>query len=106
MLFYSDAFNVPVTLSMNKDEFFFLIFLGFIVNFMSLPVSSGYVTALALVIIVSQLKGIFGLHYDAITIINHAHNFFLNITNAELSDTLMGISCITFLGLFKVSTIF
>ncbi|CAH2233541.1 jg15512, partial [Pararge aegeria aegeria] len=76
--------------------------LGFLVEFISQPVISGFTTAAALQIASAQLKGLFGLNgsggkYFAESMIN----FFNNILTLKLWDTLLGFTTIIILVLLK-----
>lgn len=76
--------------------------LGFLVEFISQPVISGFTTAAALQIAAAQLKGLFGLNgsggnYFAGSIMN----FFKNFLTLKLWDTLLGVTTILILLLLK-----
>ncbi|KAF9823625.1 hypothetical protein SFRURICE_009170 [Spodoptera frugiperda] len=80
--------------------------LGFLLDFISKPVISGFTTAAALQISASQLKSLFRISgssgntfFDAII------NFFENIKTVQLWDTVLGISTIIALLLLKRATI-
>ncbi|XP_047024578.1 sodium-independent sulfate anion transporter-like isoform X1 [Helicoverpa zea] len=79
--------------------------LGFLLDFISTPVISGFTTAAALQISASQLKSLFRISgssgdtfFDAII------NFFKNIKTVQLWDTVLGISTIIALLLLKRAT--
>ncbi|MEM8526415.1 MAG: solute carrier family 26 protein [Bacteroidota bacterium] len=79
--------------------------LGFLVNFLSVPVLSGFTSAAAIIIIFSQLKSLLGL---SITNSNQVHEIVLNIypqiVNTHLPTFSMGIAAITLmLGLKKIN---
>ncbi|XP_045785228.1 sodium-independent sulfate anion transporter-like [Maniola jurtina] len=76
--------------------------LGFLVEFISQPVISGFTTAAALQIAAAQLKGLFGLtgsggNYFA----QSMYNFFNNFLTIKLWDTLLGFTTIIILLLLK-----
>lgn len=76
--------------------------LGFLVEFISMPVISGFTTAAALQIAASQLKSLFGLtgssgDYFAESV----YNFFNNITTARLWDPILGFGTMVMLMLLK-----
>uniref|UniRef100_A0A2A4IZE9 SLC26A/SulP transporter domain-containing protein n=1 Tax=Heliothis virescens TaxID=7102 RepID=A0A2A4IZE9_HELVI len=80
--------------------------LGFLLDFISTPVISGFTTAAALQISASQLKSLFRISgssgdtfFDAII------NFFKNIKTVQLWDTVLGISTIIALLLLKRATV-
>ena len=74
-----------------------LLNLGWIVDFVSLPVMSSFATAAAIVTAGSQLKEFFGLVYDAPRFVGTIVNFFTHIREVLLADTLLGLGCLTFL---------
>ncbi|XP_045771956.1 sodium-independent sulfate anion transporter-like isoform X1 [Maniola jurtina] len=67
--------------------------LGFLVEFVSLPVVSGFTSAAAITIASSQIKGLFGLKFNAETFITIWGSVFKHITHTRLQDTLLGLSC-------------
>lgn len=76
--------------------------LGFLVEFISIPVINGFTNAAALQIAASQLKPFFGLdgssgNYFAESI----YNFFLNIKTVKLWEPMMATSTIIMLTLLK-----
>lgn len=77
--------------------------LGFLINFVSGPVSSGFTSAVSLIILTSQVKDIFGIRARGSTFVEIWKSIFENIHDARLTDTFMGISCIIILLLMRVS---
>ena len=71
--------------------------LGFIVDFVSLPVISAFSTSAAITILVSQLKSFFGLSYPSGSLIGNITNFINYIHQVRLPDMFLGIACLTFL---------
>ncbi|XP_052737683.1 sodium-independent sulfate anion transporter-like [Bicyclus anynana] len=76
--------------------------LGFLVEFISQPVISGFTTAAALQIAAAQLKGLFGLsgsggNYFAESVVNFYHNFL----TIKLWDTILGFTTVIILLLLK-----
>ncbi|CAD0196512.1 unnamed protein product [Chrysodeixis includens] len=76
--------------------------LGFLVEFISMPVISGFTTAAALQIAAAQLKSFFGLkgssgNYFAESI----QNFFVNITTIQLWETVLSAGTIIMLMLLQ-----
>lgn len=75
--------------------------LGFIVDFISAPVVSAFSTSTSLIIIVAQLKNLFGIKFSAknfpMTVIQLANN----ITKVKLGDAAVGTFAIVFLLIFK-----
>lgn len=68
--------------------------LGFLIDFVSGPVSSGFTSAVALIILTSQVKDIFGVKASGSTFINTWLSIFEDIHNIRLGDTIMGLICI------------
>ncbi|XP_026493623.2 sodium-independent sulfate anion transporter-like isoform X1 [Vanessa tameamea] len=80
--------------------------LGFLLDFISKPVISGFTTAAALQISASQLKSLFHITgASGGTFIKALINFFNNIKTVKLWDTVLGISTIIALLLLKRATI-
>lgn len=77
--------------------------LGFLINFVSGPVSSGFTSAVSLIILTSQVKDIFGIQARGATFVEIWASIFKDIHNLQLTDTFMGISCIIILLLMRVS---
>ncbi|XP_037973726.2 sodium-independent sulfate anion transporter [Plutella xylostella] len=76
--------------------------LGFVVEFISAPVISGFTTAAALQIASAQLKAIFGLTGAAGTYFAASiFNFTQNIGTLKLWDTVLGFTSIAFLMAMK-----
>lgn len=76
---------------------------GCMVDFISVPVTSGFISATSAIIIISQLQGLFGLKYKSANIANNLYKLFKNIPNAQLGDITLGICSIIFLLTFRVS---
>ncbi|CAG4950217.1 unnamed protein product [Parnassius apollo] len=80
--------------------------LGFLLDFISKPVISGFTTAAALQISASQLKSLFCIAGSSGgTFIHSLVNFFKNIKTAQLWDSVLGASSIVFLLLLKRLTL-
>ncbi|KAL0841788.1 hypothetical protein ABMA28_014043 [Loxostege sticticalis] len=76
--------------------------LGFLVNFISMPVISGFTTAAALQIAASQLKGFFALKGPSGNIFYESvYNLFKNIKTAKIWDPVLGTSTIIMLYILK-----
>ena len=71
--------------------------LGFLVRFISTPVTSGFVSAAAIIIAVSQLKDMFGLKNAPRPFFERLAHFFTNVKNTIPGDASMGIACLAFL---------
>ncbi|CAG9785969.1 unnamed protein product [Diatraea saccharalis] len=76
--------------------------LGFLLDFISKPVISGFTTAAALQIAASQLKTLFRISGSSgSTFVSALINFFSNIATVQLWDTVLGIATIVMLFLLK-----
>ena len=71
--------------------------LGFLVNFISIPVVSAFTSSAAITIAVSQLKAIFGLHGIPREFMPSVIETFKKLKHANCWDILLGISCMIFL---------
>ncbi|KPJ03658.1 Sodium-independent sulfate anion transporter [Papilio xuthus] len=80
--------------------------LGFLVNFVSGPVSSGFTSAVALMIATSQVKDLFAISVTGSTFLQQWISIFRNLHGAALWDPVLGFSCIALLlGLRKIGMI-
>lgn len=78
-------------------------FAGFVVEFVSMPVTGGFTSAAAIIMASSQIKGLSGLHYDAKNCVDMWFKFFENFEKIRLGDTIMGLTSIAILIALKVS---
>ncbi|XP_037956543.1 sodium-independent sulfate anion transporter-like isoform X1 [Teleopsis dalmanni] len=79
-------------------EIFMAIFkLGFLVEFVSGPVSAGFTSAVALIISTSQIKSMLGVKSGGTTFLERWITIIRNIRNIRVPDTLLGISCVLIL---------
>lgn len=78
--------------------------MGFLVDFISAPVTSGFTSATSIIIIVSQLKGILGISFKSQNFIDNVYQLFLHGSEARLWDTILGITCCIFLLSFRKIT--
>ena len=76
--------------------------LGFLLNFVSGPVSSGYTSAVSLIILTSQVKDLLGIKAKGTTFVEIWSSIFQNIHTIRMNDTLMGVSCIVILLLMRL----
>ncbi|CAH0397843.1 unnamed protein product [Chilo suppressalis] len=67
--------------------------LGFLVEFVSLPVVSGFTSAAAITIASSQIKGLLGLKFSAETFVGTWKGVFGHIQDTRLPDTLLSLAC-------------
>ncbi|XP_035224438.1 sodium-independent sulfate anion transporter-like isoform X2 [Stegodyphus dumicola] len=75
--------------------------LGCLMNYISSPVLSGFTSAAAIITATTQIKGIFGLKYQARGFLNTVYHFFLNISKTNLYDMTMGITSVFMLLLLR-----
>lgn len=78
--------------------------LGFLINFVSGPVSSGFTSAVALMIATSQVKDLFAISVSGTTFLQQWISIFRNLHAASLWDPVLGFSCIALLLIMRVST--
>ncbi|XP_076340331.1 sodium-independent sulfate anion transporter-like isoform X2 [Tachypleus tridentatus] len=78
-----------------------LLNLGFLINFISAPVISGFTSAAAITIATSQLKGIFGLSFSSEGFIDTVHQLFDNISSTNIADMILGFCCVIILVIIK-----
>ncbi|XP_076275222.1 sodium-independent sulfate anion transporter-like isoform X1 [Rhynchophorus ferrugineus] len=76
--------------------------LGFLIDFVSGPVSSGFTSAAALIIVTSQMKDLFGISASGNTFVDTWKSIFNDIHNIQLWDTVIGVVCIVVLLLLRV----
>lgn len=76
--------------------------LGFLIDFVSGPVSSGFTSAVALIILSSQVKDIFGIRASGNTFVEMWSAIFKDLHNIRLGDTIMGFVCIVVLLLMRL----
>lgn len=77
--------------------------LGFVVDFISIPVTSAFTSATSLIIIASQLKGLLGIKYNSTSFADTIHKLYLNVDQFQWGDTILSVSCIAFLLVLRVS---
>lgn len=77
--------------------------LGFLIDFVSGPVGSGFTSAVALIICTSQIKDLFGISAKGTTFLEIWMSIFDDIHNIRVSDTVLGCVCIVILLFLRVS---
>lgn len=83
-------------------ELFMGIFkLGFVVDFISIPVTSAFTSATSLIIIASQLKGLLGIKYKSTSFADTIHQLYLHIDEVQWGDAILSLFCISFLLLLR-----
>lgn len=75
--------------------------LGFLVDFVSGPVNAGFTSAVALLILTSQMKNLLNVRAEGSTFVGMWTSVFKNIAKFHLADTCLGFFCITFLLIFR-----
>ncbi|KAG7154032.1 Sodium-independent sulfate anion transporter-like 2 [Homarus americanus] len=78
-----------------------IVNLGFLINFISQPVISGFTSAAAITIASSQLKALLGLSLKSKGLINTWVKVFANIHDFRWQDLTLGLACIIALVLLK-----
>ncbi|XP_065089640.1 sodium-independent sulfate anion transporter-like isoform X4 [Ochlerotatus camptorhynchus] len=79
-----------------------LFALGFLIDFVSGPVSSGFSSAVALIILSSQIKDLLGIAAKGNTFIEQWQSILDDIHNTQLGDAVMGFTCIVVLLLMRL----
>ncbi len=74
-----------------------LLRLGFLANFLSHPVISGFITASGLIIAASQMKHIFGIEALGHNLLDIVMSLVVNLPNINLPTAIIGISATAFL---------
>jgi hypothetical protein len=90
------------------NKLHYMVFLsvctGFLIDFISTPVTSGFTSAYSLIIIVSQLKSLFGLRkFKTKGFIDNISKLIAHLHETKIWDTALGIFCIIFLLILRVS---
>ncbi|XP_051174052.1 sodium-independent sulfate anion transporter [Leptopilina boulardi] len=78
--------------------------LGFIINFVSGPVSSGFTSAVALIIVSSQIKDILGINAQGTTFVDMWTSIVNKVSHISYPDASLGVSCIVFLLILRMTT--
>lgn len=76
--------------------------LGFLVDFVSGPVASGFTSAVSLIIVSSQVKDLLGIKATGSTFLDIWTSVFGDIHNIRLWDTCLGITCIAVLLILRI----
>ncbi|XP_014235000.1 sodium-independent sulfate anion transporter-like isoform X1 [Trichogramma pretiosum] len=71
--------------------------LGFLIDFVSGPVSSGFTSAVALIIVTSQVKDVLGIKASGTTFMEMWSSIIDHASEAKLYDASLGLSCIALL---------
>lgn len=92
-----DSFNYV------RGKLISMYFTGFMIDFVSGPVSSGFTSAVALIIVTSQMKDILGIQATGTTFLEMWISLFTEMKNTRLWDTILGVACIIILLVMRVS---
>ncbi|XP_012256427.2 sodium-independent sulfate anion transporter-like [Athalia rosae] len=74
-----------------------LLQLGFLIDFISGPVSVGFTSAAAIIIATSQVKDILGLNFNALKFLDSWKAIFEHIGETRLWDAVLGVTCMAVL---------
>ena len=83
-------------------QWFNILLIGFIVDFVSAPVISGFCSAAALTVASTQVKGLFGLKFKGSSFFETWRGFFTHIKECRPWDSALGCSMIVILLLMRV----
>lgn len=78
-----------------------VLHLGFIANYISAVVISGFTSASAITIAMSQVKTLLGIKYPSETFLHDLIELFNHITETRWQDVTLGISCIIVLAVMR-----
>lgn len=87
----------------SKYLIIFFLSSGFLIDFVSGPVSSGFTSAVALIIVTSQVKDVLGIHASGTTFVGTWQSIFSDIHNTRAWDAVLGVVCIAVLLILRVS---
>jgi solute carrier family 26 (sodium-independent sulfate anion transporter), member 11 len=76
--------------------------LGFLVDFVSGPVASGFTSAVSLIIVTSQFKDLLGISARGATFVEIWKGIIEDINHTKAWDTILGITCIAVLLIMRV----
>ena len=77
--------------------------LGFVVDFVSDPVSSGFTSAIALIVLTSQIKDFLGIKAAGHTFLDNWKSIVSNIQETSIGDTVLGAICLIAVLLMRVN---
>lgn len=89
----SNAFRREVESIISSQFFISLLFVGFIVNFISTPVNSGFTSAAAITICSTQLRALLGLTFKADGVIGIVSGTIQHITELKPGDAILSLIC-------------
>lgn len=86
--------------------FFSVLHLGFLVEFVSIPVVSGFTSAASVIIACSQIKGLLGLDIHGEGFIEIWWELINHIADTKIPDLILSCCCILVLLVLKVRQLF
>lgn len=78
-----------------------IVRLGFIANFLSLPILNGFLNGVSLLIIVGQLQKLTGLNINTDSFTEQVYVFFSNINHADITTSSIGVGLLILLFILK-----
>lgn len=85
------------------DKLQLFVFLGFLIDFISGPVSAGFTSAAAIVIATSQLKDLLGVNIKSSSFLGFWDQLAVHFKEVSIGDGTLGIICMIVLLLLRVS---
>lgn len=79
--------------------------IGFLIDFISGPVNSGFTSAVAILIVASQIKDLIGIKAKGTTLLDMVISISNSLENFRVGDTFLGVICIVFILLLRVSNL-
>ncbi|ALC47952.1 Esp [Drosophila busckii] len=79
-----------------------LLGLGFIIEFVSCPVASGFTSAVSLIILTSQIQSVLGIIANGNTFVESWTQIIKNIQHTQLCDAVLGVTCIALLLIMRM----
>lgn len=79
-----------------------ILFTGFLIDFISGPVSVGFTSAAAIVIAMTQVKDLLGLNYGATKFVEVCDLLATHYKEIRVWDAVLGFSCMIILLLLRV----
>lgn len=100
---YVLVFRNPASVYSNFSVNYFFLYIGFLIDFISGPVNAGFTSAVAILIIVSQIKDIIGVHAMGTTLLTTVTSIYRDLNNFRLGDAILGLTCFVVILLLRVS---
>lgn len=90
---------------LNSISYFYAKNSGFLVDFISVPVTSAFTSATSIIIIGAQLKNLLGISYSSKGFADSIYELFIKIDESQFWDAMLGLGCCIFLLALRVSAI-